>query len=308
MKAILLTGGKGTRLRPLTIHTPKPLVPIFNRPFLLYQIDLVKLVPEIDEVILSLNYQPRRIEEMFGDGSGLGIKIRYVVEKVPLESSIDAIAEGDRCVVFNGPILIDVDLPAAAMNRHEAAIVLGTESAASGVAIVTRRVLERVRTEVIRSGESVKDEWMTASVDDPATYRSRYSATLRTPDDYLRIHRDLLERGGLGSWDASTAVAESASRIDAAGAVVEGPVVVAESATIAAGCRIKRYSVVGEHCHIDAGAAISGAVVWPHTRIGAEAEIGACVIGRQCHIGKKVSIRTGAVLGDKAVLPDYTRC
>src|SRR5881409_3038609 len=69
MKAILLAGGKGTRLRPLTIHTPKPIVPIFNRPFLHYQLDLLKHVPEIDEVILSLNYQPRRIEEMFGDGS-----------------------------------------------------------------------------------------------------------------------------------------------------------------------------------------------------------------------------------------------
>ena len=72
MKAILLAGGKGTRLRPLTIHTPKPIVPIFNRPFLHYQIDLLKQVPEIDEVILSLNYQPRRIEEIFGDGSDVG--------------------------------------------------------------------------------------------------------------------------------------------------------------------------------------------------------------------------------------------
>ena len=69
MKAILLAGGKGTRLRPLTIHTPKPIVPIFERPFLHYQLDLLKQVPEIDEVILSLNYQPRRIEEIFGDGS-----------------------------------------------------------------------------------------------------------------------------------------------------------------------------------------------------------------------------------------------
>ncbi len=68
MKAILLAGGKGTRLRPLTLHTPKPIVPIFDRPFLHYQIDLLRQVPEIDEVILSLNYQPRRIEEVFGDG------------------------------------------------------------------------------------------------------------------------------------------------------------------------------------------------------------------------------------------------
>src|SRR5258707_13093817 len=84
MKAILLAGGKGTRLRPLTIHTPKPIVPIFNRPFLHYQLHLLKHVPEIDEAILSLNYQPRRIEEIFGEGSESGLAIRYVVELVPL--------------------------------------------------------------------------------------------------------------------------------------------------------------------------------------------------------------------------------
>src|SRR4026208_2641252 len=86
MKAILLAGGKGTRLGPLTIHTPKPVVPIFDRAFLHYQLDLLRRVPEIDEVILSLNYQPRRIEEIFGDGEGLGIKLRYVVEPQPLRT------------------------------------------------------------------------------------------------------------------------------------------------------------------------------------------------------------------------------
>jgi len=114
MKAILLAGGKGTRLRPLTIHTPKPIVPIFNRPFLHYQVDLLKQVPEIDEVILSLNYQPRRIEEIFGDGSSLGIKIRYVVEPAPLGTAGAIKYAGDQLtesvVVFNGDVLTQIDL------------------------------------------------------------------------------------------------------------------------------------------------------------------------------------------------------
>jgi NDP-sugar pyrophosphorylase family protein len=114
MKAILLAGGKGTRLRPLTLHTPKPIVPIFNRPFLQHQIDLLKTVPEIDEVILSLNYQPRRIEEIFGDGSSLGLKIRYIVEPNPLGTggAIKFAAQGvdDSIVVFNGDVLTQVDL------------------------------------------------------------------------------------------------------------------------------------------------------------------------------------------------------
>src|ERR671910_3139394 len=121
MKAILLAGGKGTRLRPLTIHTPKPIVPIFNRPFLQYQIDLLKQVPEIDEVILSLNYQPRRIEEIFGDGSDLGIKIRYVVEPAPLGTGGAIKYAGDQLtesvVVFNGDVLTQIDL-AAVLRLH----------------------------------------------------------------------------------------------------------------------------------------------------------------------------------------------
>ena len=121
MKAILLAGGKGTRLRPLTIHTPKPIVPIFNRPFLHYQIDLLKQVPEIDEVILSLNYQPRRIEEIFGDGSDVGIKIRYVVEPAPLGTAGAVKYAGDKLtesvLVFNGDVLTEIDL-AAVLRLH----------------------------------------------------------------------------------------------------------------------------------------------------------------------------------------------
>ena len=106
MKAILLAGGKGTRLRPLTIHTPKPIVPIFDRPFLQFQLDLIKKVSEIDEVILSLNYQPRRIEEIFGDGGDTGLSLRYMVEPAPLGTggAIKYAADQvrDSIVVFNG--------------------------------------------------------------------------------------------------------------------------------------------------------------------------------------------------------------
>lgn len=114
MKAILLAGGKGTRLRPLTVHTPKPIVPIFDRAFLHYQIDLVRQISEVDEVILSLNYQPRRIEEVFGDGAGLGVKIRYVVEPMPLGTAGAVRYAGDSLteslLVLNGDVLAHVDL------------------------------------------------------------------------------------------------------------------------------------------------------------------------------------------------------
>src|SRR5512132_979097 len=123
MKAILLAGGKGTRLRPLTVHTPKPIVPILDRPFLYYQIDLLKQIPEIDEVILSLNYQPRRIEEIFGEGEGLGMRLRYVVEPMPLGTGGAIRYAGDSLtdsvVVFNGDVLTEVDLGAVLRLHRE---------------------------------------------------------------------------------------------------------------------------------------------------------------------------------------------
>ena len=126
MKAILLAGGKGTRLRPLTVHTPKPIVPIFDRPFLHYQLDLLKKVAEIDEVILSLNYQPRRIEEIFGDGGDSGMALKYVVEPAPLGTAGAIRYAGESLresvVVFNGDVLTEVDLAAViALHRERKA-------------------------------------------------------------------------------------------------------------------------------------------------------------------------------------------
>ncbi len=117
MRAILLAGGQGTRLRPLTLQTPKPIVPIFDRPFLRYQIDLLTGLPDIDEVILSLNYQPGRIETVFGDGRALGVRLRYVVEPEPLGTggAIKFAAgdtRGEPILVFNGDVFTAVDLPA----------------------------------------------------------------------------------------------------------------------------------------------------------------------------------------------------
>src|SRR5262249_51801620 len=104
----------------------KPIVPIFERPFLHYQLDLLKQVPEIDEVVLSLNYQPRRIEEIFGDGSESGLALKYVVEPSPLGTAGAVRYAGESLhesvVVFNGAVLTAVDLAAViALHRERKA-------------------------------------------------------------------------------------------------------------------------------------------------------------------------------------------
>src|ERR1043166_4200342 len=83
MQALILAGGKGTRLRPLTVYTPKPVVPICNRPFLLYQIDTLRRAG-VTNITLSLSYQPEKIEQQLGDGSDFGVKLKYTVEPQPM--------------------------------------------------------------------------------------------------------------------------------------------------------------------------------------------------------------------------------
>lgn len=195
MKAILLAGGKGTRLRPLTIHTPKPIVPIFDRAFLHYQIDQLKKVPDIDEVILSLNYQPRRIEEIFGDGSSIGVRIRYVVEPAPLGTggAIRFAAQGttETVVVFNGDVMTSVDVNQVVERHRErkakATIVLTPVDNPSAYGLVETTADGSVK----RFLEKPKEDEITCNTINAGIY-------VLEPDTFDRIPKDVaysIERG-----------------------------------------------------------------------------------------------------------------
>ncbi len=82
MKAVILAGGEGTRLRPLTLSLPKPVVPVVDRPFLRHQLDLLARVG-VREVVFSVAYRPERVRAVFGDGTAAGFSIRYAVEETP---------------------------------------------------------------------------------------------------------------------------------------------------------------------------------------------------------------------------------
>ena len=83
MKAIIIAGGLGTRLRPLTYNMPKPIVPLVNKPFVFHQIELLKKFG-INEIILNLHYLSDNIKNIFDDGRKLGVKIYYSIEEKPL--------------------------------------------------------------------------------------------------------------------------------------------------------------------------------------------------------------------------------
>jgi len=115
MKAVLLVGGEGTRLRPLTCNTVKAMVPVVNRPFLEHLLGYLSS-HDVDDIVVTLCYLPDCIESRFGNGSEAGITLAYVMEETPLgtagavknaESHLDGVF-----FVFNGDIITNIDLRA----------------------------------------------------------------------------------------------------------------------------------------------------------------------------------------------------
>jgi NDP-sugar pyrophosphorylase family protein len=305
MRAILLAGGKGTRLRPLTLNTPKPIVPIFDRPFLQYQIDLLRQVPEIDEIVLSLNYQPRRIEEVFGDGSDQGVHLRYVVEPTPLGTGGGIrFAAGERrdepLVVFNGDVFTSVDLPAViALHRKrgaKATIVLTPVENPSAYGLVETDAVGNVE----RFVEKPKPEDIRTNTINAGIY-------VLEPDTLDRIPRDTvfsIERGYFPSLvaDRQTFVAyvyrgywldigtpekyRQAHRDIMDGRFVAPPFATsAGAAMVSPDARIDDGVAIEAPCFIDAGAVVKrGARIGPYS-----------AIGKNCHIGEDADVE-GVIL------------
>ncbi|HKZ79761.1 MAG TPA: NDP-sugar synthase [Pyrinomonadaceae bacterium] len=342
MQALILAGGKGTRLRPLTVYTPKPIVPICNRPFLLYQIDTLRRAG-ISDITLSLSYQPNKIEQLLGDGSDWGVKLKYTVEPQPMGTAgafkfaEDLIRQ--PTVVFNGDILTDLDLKAVIREHNErratATIVLtpvpnpttyGLVETESDGAI--RRFLEKPKADEITCntinagtyvlqpevldfipvGEGYSFEY--GLFPDLLQRKERFYAhvpartywiDIGTPERYLQAHQDLLAnrvgrihiKDRRGDFDSATA------------AEIDEISMIGDDCQIKPGAQIIN-SVLGPGCFVEERAHVENSVIWPHTRIGTAAEVIGAIVGRGCHIGRSATVATGAVLGDKTSLTDYT--
>ena len=288
----------------MTIHTPKPIVPIFDRPFLHYQLDLLKRVPEIDGVILSLNYQPRRIEEMFGDGSSSALSLRYVVEPAPLGTAgavrYAAQSLHDSVVVFNGDILTQVDL-AAVIARHrerkaKATIVLTPVENPAAYGLVETDTDANIR----RFIEKPNADEITCDTINAGIYVLEPDTFDRIPNDTAwSIERSffpsLIEHGetfvayvSRGYWiDIGTPEKYMQVHRDIMdGLYRTAPFADAASTTwISPQARVEEGASIEGPCFIDEGTVVkSGARIGPYS-----------VVGRQCHIEEHASIERAIV-------------
>ena len=121
MQAVILVGGEGTRLRPLTSTVPKPVVPLVDRPFISFMLEWLK-GHGVDDVIMACGFLATSVRNVLGDGSAMGIRLRFVEEPDPrgtagalkfAESMLD-----ERFLVLNGDVLTDIDLTAQ-IAQHE---------------------------------------------------------------------------------------------------------------------------------------------------------------------------------------------
>lgn len=323
MKAILLAGGQGTRLRPLTLHTPKPVVPIFDRPFLRYQIDLLRQVPEIDEIILSLNYRPERIEEVFGDGSELGIRIRYVVESEPLGTG-GAIrfaagqVDNEPVVVFNGDVFTSVDLPAViALHRErraEATIVLTpvdnplayglveTDTEGNIQDFIEKPDPAQIRCDTINAGIYVLEAGSLDRIPRGVNFsieRGYFPALVKDRVTFVAyVYR--------GYWiDIGTPEKYVQAHRDIMDGRFEAPPFdgLAGKVVVAEGASVSADAVLHGPCFVDRGAVVeSGATIGRYSVVGAGCRVGAKAVvdGAILWPGARVDAEariTGAVLG-----------
>jgi NDP-sugar pyrophosphorylase family protein len=343
MQALILAGGKGTRLRPLTVYTPKPIVPICNRPFLLYQIDTLRRAG-ITDITLSLSYQPQKIEQQLGDGSDYGVHLRYTTEPQPMGTAgaykyaEDLIRE--PTVVFNGDILTDLDLKAVVREHDErgamATIVLTPVENPSAYGLVetesdgrVRRFLEKpkadeITTNTINAGTYILDprvlDFIPAGVNHSFEYGlfptllergEKFFAHVPNKTYWMDIgtpERYLQTHDDLlNNRVARIHLKNRQGNFDAATvAEIDDISMIADDCVIKPGAQIVN-SVLGQGCYVEEKAQVINSVIWPHTRIGTGAQVNGAIIGRGCHIGRAAEIRAGSVLGDKSSLTDYTQ-
>jgi mannose-1-phosphate guanylyltransferase len=325
LEAILLVGGKGTRLRPLTLSVPKPLLPTAGVPFLAHQLARAACYG-VTRVVLATCYRAEMFAECFGDGSRFGLEIEYVHEPEPLDtgggirnaSSQLRSGPDDPVVVLNGDVLTGHDL-AAQLDMHrkaDAAVTLHlvTVPDPSRYGCVPTDAAGRVTAFLEKTPDPVTDQInagcyvLRRSVIDEIPPGRAVSVERETFPGLIASGRVVLGyldnsywldvgtpeafvRGScdvvLGRLDSPATGAVAGEALVLPGAVVDGTASVTGGSTVGAG------AVVGP------GATVTGSVLFDGATVAAGARITGSVIGRAAKVDSD-TVLDGAVIGDGA--------
>jgi mannose-1-phosphate guanylyltransferase len=337
MQAVILVGGEGKRLRPLTSTVPKPVVPLVDRPFISFMLEWLRQ-HGIDDVIMSCGFLATSVRNVLGDGSGLGIRLRFVEEPEPrgtagalkfAESLLD-----ERFLMLNGDVLTDIDVTRQIAQHEETgaratlALVPVPDPTAYGLVHLREDrsvkdfvekpssdkidtnlisagayVLEREVLELVPPGRNVSIErevWPLLIGDGLYGFPSEsYWLDIGTPERYLKGTFDIIE------GNVETAVKERLGSdwlaIDASAEVngrVIPPAVLERGVRVGEGAHVGSLAVLADDVSIGAGSTVERAVILNGAQIGDGCTLRDCIVAAGCRVGARTQITGGAVLGE----------
>lgn len=337
MQAVILVGGEGTRLRPLTSTVPKPVVPLVDRPFIAFMLEWLHS-HGIDDVVMSCGFLATSVRNVLGDGSALGIRLRFVEEPEPrgtagalkfAETMLD-----ERFLMLNGDVLTDIDLTGQ-IAQHEAtsaratlALVPVEDPSAYGLVrmngsgavteFVEKPSPDQIDTKLISAGAYVlersvldlippdrnvsieREIWPQLIGSGLFGFASdSYWLDIGTPQRYLQGTFDIIE------GNVVTPVRErlgSGYVAIAESAAVEGrvipPALVERGCRIDAGAHVGSLVVLGQGVSVGADTTVERAVVLNGSEIGPDCVLRDCIVAAGCRVGAGTHITGGAVLGE----------
>ncbi|MBQ9264727.1 MAG: NTP transferase domain-containing protein, partial [Clostridia bacterium] len=341
-QAIIMAGGEGVRLRPLTCHVPKPLVPLLGEPVMGYALRLLKR-HGVTDVGATLWYQPRAIRSAFGRGEKYGVQLRYYEETVPLGTAGSVKMAQDHLkgsfFVLSGDGLTDCDLTQALnFHREKGALatlvlrrvhvplpygVVMTEPDGKITRFIEKPVWSRVFSNLVNTGIYILEPEIFDHIPDtgapdfgkdifPALIEkglpvfgfetAAYWCDVGDQKAYLMAQQALLK--GETAFDVTGGWHETAS-IDPT-ARMEGECLIGKNTVIGPGA-VVRASVIGDRCVVAAGAVIENACLWNGASVGEKARLSGCVLCDGAAVRREADIAAGCALGQGAVVGAHAR-
>jgi mannose-1-phosphate guanylyltransferase/phosphomannomutase len=332
VKAVIMAGGEGARLRPLTSNTPKPMLPLANRPMMEHIVGLLRR-HGFDEIVVTVAFLANAIRTYFGDGSEYGVRMVYATEQHPLgtagsvRNAMDELDE--RFLVISGDVLTDIDLSAvvAYHDEHKAMATIGLVAVENplefGIVITAEdgtveRFLEKpswgqVFSDTINSGIFVlepeifdyipegravdfsSDVFPQLLADERPLYGSvvtGYWEDVGTLEAYVRAHKDVLD---------------GKVEVDVPGFRLRDGVWLGEGTEIHPDAQVVGPAIIGDYCRIEAGARLGPySVLGTNVRVRAQADLERVVVHDNSYLGESVRLR-GTVVGRGCDLRNFVR-